>query len=100
MQRSKTATDLAQTLRTKQKSVSLGRSVGADDILHLVGVRVQEGERRRPQPHPVTRFRAESVHYRHDLPLELEHLLEALFHVVHVFRVEEVEANLAEQLGR
>ena len=51
----------------------LGGGVRADNVLHLVGVGIVEGEAAGAQPHPITILRPKAVHHRHDLALQAEH---------------------------
>lgn len=53
---------------------SLDIDVGADDILDLLGKWVLEGEGAGSNPEPLSGFRAESVHDREDLALQLHRL--------------------------
>jgi len=77
-----------------------GRRVGADDVLEIVRVGVEEGERVGPEPEPLAVLGSEPVHEVHDLALHLDHTLETLLHVRPVLGVDEVEARLAQKLLR
>ena len=49
-------------------------SVGADDVLYLVGIRVLEGEAAGADQHPLAVLGAEPIHDRQHLAFQLHHL--------------------------
>lgn len=49
-------------------------SVGADDVLNLIRVRVLEGEAAGPDEHPLAVLGAEAIHHGQHLALQLHHL--------------------------
>lgn len=102
MQRSREIKIFRRTVEDDNSSASLllGRCVCADDVFHLIRVRIKESECRRPEPDPITGLGPDSVHDRHDLSFEFQHLLKTLLHMANVLRVEEIKAYLAQQFRR